>query len=726
VTAPNAPRRRVRGRGGLAPAGVAVLLVLVLLVGMTVGLLAGRREAADRRSDQATRDARRYLAERKGAGGFALSPLGVVERLVARRPTSILDVRSRKEFAFVHLRGARNLPLPELLAGRRPSLGNRPVVVVDRDGAGAVEGMVFLRLAGKPAFAMTGGMDRLRRLVTKPAEIPRRSLAARRSLEVRALLTGRDRQAPVGVPDAGVPAGAPDAGVRDTGGAAGPPTSPSLLPGVLSGLVVFLVLAGGWRWYEQRRRPVRDAFSLLARDDQTSWHAAAERLSRASGPQMDPEASFGLAYARAQLGQLKEASTIVEAMAPSSRREPAVLHLDLWLRVEQHQYDGAATLWERTASERLKEFEESRRLAALAFLALAREALAARNVDQALHRFDQIRGLGVLVERIPDTASDYRILSGIQKLLEGEVMASREAFWKAEMAEKDDVGSLLPRLGVLLCDWRTADGTPDADFDRRLDAVVKAVRATPAPIASDQQRLLRDLLLWQAVARVAGWKRDLLPGRRPSEEELERFKVTVGEVRDTDMAMPDPDLLEGLLGYFLAEPGDRQARDRAVRQLERACDHGVTLQQVQQLLEGPVDTAEGVDGYLSGVLGGYLRDARVPSAARWQVRQHLSRFERVQPLLEEDLQGADLEFAPSLADLEARGALLQERVSTLVLPELAMVDPEQAEEIRRRMRRLQRTVALLRRATDAFTQLEQRLVVLTGEFLLRDERAGRQ
>jgi rhodanese-related sulfurtransferase len=713
VTASDGPWQRVRGRRGPGPRGIALLVVLALLAGVIVGLLAGRRQDAELRSNQASH----YLTERSRSGGFALSPLRVVELLVARRPASILDVRGRKEFAVVHLRGARNLPLSELLAGRQLTLGNGLVVVVDRDGAAAIEGMVFLRLAGKPAFAMAGGMDGLRRLLARPAAIPRRSPAAGHERQVRALLIGRDRRrSPADAPAVG----APEAGETRA------PASAGMLPGVVAGLVVFLVLAVGWRWYEQRRRPVRDAFSLLDRDDETSWHVAAERLSRGSGSQRYPEAFFGLAYARARLGQLKEASTIIQALPPSSRREPALLHLDLWLKIEQQQHEAAATLWERTANERLQDHEESRRLAAHAFLALAREALAARDLDQALHRFEQVRGLGVLVERIPDTVGDYRILFGIEKLLEGDVTAAREAFWKAEEAgEQDGGGSPLPRLGVLLCDWRQADGTPDADFDRRLDAVIEAVRAAARPDAAEQERLLRDLLLWRAVATIAGWKRDLSPGQGLPGEEQQRFQAAVAEVRDADPAMPDPDLLEGLVGYFLAEPGDRAARDRALHQLDLACDRGVILQDVQELLEGPVVADGGVEQYLSSVLGGYLRDTRVPSAARWQVRRHLSRFDRVQRLLEEDMRGADREFAASVDDLEARGQLLQERVSTLLLPELAKVDPERAEEVRGWLRRLQRNVALLSRAADAFTELEQRLVVLTGEFLLQDERGAR-
>jgi rhodanese-related sulfurtransferase len=253
VTVPAAPRRP--HRVGLAPAGVVVLLVLVLLAGGTAGLVAGRRRAAERETQD-------YLAERARAGAFTLSPLAVTDRLVTRRPTLILDVRSRREFADVRLRSARNLPLPDLLAGGSDDLGALPIVVVDRDGTAAVEGMVFLRLAGKPAFAMTGGMDQLQRLLARPSSIPRRSAAAAREGQLRALLTERAR----GPMAAG--GGSSPAQVPDGEGTAEPPASPGLLPGILAGLVAFSLLVIGWRWFERRHHPVQDALSLLARDDE--------------------------------------------------------------------------------------------------------------------------------------------------------------------------------------------------------------------------------------------------------------------------------------------------------------------------------------------------------------------------------------------------------------------------------------------------------------------------
>jgi tetratricopeptide (TPR) repeat protein len=636
MTLPAEPRRP--RRVGPAPAGVVVLLVVVLLASGTAGLAVDRRRAAER----GTQD---QLAERARAGPSTLSPLAVTDRLVIRRPNLVLDVRSRRDSA------------------------------------------------------------------------------ANRTREAWALRTGRTRRpAPMPAPAEG---GSGPAQAHVGGLAAEPSAAAGLLPGILAGLVTFILMAAGWRWFERRHRPVRDALSLLARDDEQAWHTVVDRLSKGDQPPKEPAAQFALAYARARLGRLTEASAVLAA-TPTASQDPAALHLDLWLKLEQQQFEEATTLWERAASEKLMDHEESCRLASLAYLALARQSLADGDIAQALHRFDQVRDLRVLNERVPDTAARYWTLHGMDKLLDQDPRAAREAFRRADAAtaDADPEGTLLARLGVLLCDWRATEGASTDDLDRRLGAMVEAVRADQGLFPADRQRLLRDLALWQTVARVAAWKRRTVPGRGLAPQELEDLRAAVAEVRSHDPTMPDPDLIEGLILYFLADPGDGPARERALRQIRRAADGGVTLQEVLDLLEEPAGAADGVDEYLS-LLGGYLQDSRVPPTTRWRVRRHLGRFGRVQRLLETDLRGGDQELAPSVADLKARGELLQERVGSLLLPELSTVDPDQARQVHEQLRRLERSLVLLSRAIDRVTQLEEQLVVLTGELLLADEPAGR-
>ncbi len=45
-----------------------------------------------------------------------------LKRLVAARQAVVVDVRPAEEYAQAHIRGAINLPLPQIEAGRYPTL----------------------------------------------------------------------------------------------------------------------------------------------------------------------------------------------------------------------------------------------------------------------------------------------------------------------------------------------------------------------------------------------------------------------------------------------------------------------------------------------------------------------------------------------------------------------------------------------------------------------------
>jgi rhodanese-related sulfurtransferase len=192
--------------------------------------LGGQAAAADRSPSVQDR-VKAYRQARARAGDFLLSPQQVVERLLSRRPPVVIDVRTAKRFAASHLRGARPVPLPTLLQRSRiDRVPRRTVVVVDEGGSDAIEAMVVLRLAGRDAFAMTGGMRALRRLLAKPPTAVEGSPAAGR--RARALLVGS----------------AADAQLRAAGGDPGwvGRTTVRLLAVLLVGLAVLLYVRPGW------------------------------------------------------------------------------------------------------------------------------------------------------------------------------------------------------------------------------------------------------------------------------------------------------------------------------------------------------------------------------------------------------------------------------------------------------------------------------------------------
>jgi hypothetical protein len=495
-------------------------------------------------------------------------------------------------------------------------------------------------------------------------------------------------------------------------------------------VVLALLLAGaaGWWWWQRRLRPLRRALDLIGQPDPASWRRAAAQLEELSDhlpPGKTAEARFGLAYARVRLGRFDAAAAALKELAASGARGRAVLYLDLWLRVRQGRLQDAADLWEEAGDE-LGDLLHSRQLASVAFIGLARRALVGRDMDEARLNFSRVRKLGVLRSRIPEAEAEYGIAMGVEKLLEGSAQEALDSFRKvAKTAEQDRLDPLLPELGILLCDWR-ASPTLEAGFDERLGAVIEKVRAAnsaePARDTPDRDpHLLRDLLLWRAVACVAGWRR--LPrgaGRLP-EEERRRLDERLKEVRDADAAIADPDLLSGLVDYTL---GGWQARARAVEALERACDQGVTLPEVVLLLEqrraARLSAADDVDEYL-GLLRAYLTEPRVPLERRRQLRRHLDRFSRFQPFLSQDFHKIDQEYSPSIADLEARGQLLGWRVRTHIVPRLDGAAADQAAEVDRLLGELDRAVQALHDRADSFEQAEQLLVQLASEFLFPEE-----
>jgi rhodanese-related sulfurtransferase len=694
---------------------VAVLLV-VLVVGvawLVVNRQNAARDTAIQNSVHQRVDA--YRAARGRAGGFVLRPLAAVERIVAHPRTLVLDIRSRPEFAAVHLRGARNLPLSALLRrdGYRPP-SSATVVVVDSDGTGAIEAMVLLRLGGVTAFAVQGGMNALRRLLASPRAIPRRSPVAGYGTELRALLTGEDRRALPTVSDA-----------------AGPePARPFwVLP-----VVGILLLAAAGFWFGWRGcRLTRRAFALLERGDDASLRQAVALLERAPGSLPRHRATkvrFGLAYAQALLGRLDDAAATLSGLPASAAGNRAVRYLDLWLRVERDRLHDAVDLWNES-EKALCGFLEGRRLASSAYLLLGREALAARDADEARRNFTKVRELGVLKGQIPEFATEYGAVVGVEKLFDGDQREAREAFRKAERsAEEDQTSPLLARIGLLLCDWRRdGAGAAAAAVGHRLGAIIEQVRADAGdPTATDEgtrpdrkRLLLRDLLLWYAVACVASW-RSLPYGGGLPEEERRRLEERLAAIREVDPALSDADLLGGLVGYLMSS--DQQVRNDALRMLGRACDKGVNLPEVLLMLEGrrdaSVPSADGTEVCVQ-LLRSYLAEARAPLELRQQLRQHLGRFQRFQPLLGEDSRVADQQFPLTLSDLEARGELLELRMRGLVTRWLAETAPDRAAEVLRLLEQLDQAARSLQDGREAFERAEQRLILLAGEHLLAEE-----
>jgi rhodanese-related sulfurtransferase/tetratricopeptide (TPR) repeat protein len=686
--------------------GAVSLLCLALLLVQPGGPSGAAPKAPSVRERAAA-----YEAARARAGDFLLSPLEVVERMLARRPMTVLDIRARRQFAAAHLRGARSLPFRRLLrAIRSGDVGGRGLlVVVDEGDNQAIEAMVALRLTGRPAYAMAGGMASLRRLLAGSLEVPKGSPLAGRGAQARALLVGAGAQAALDRSD---------------------PSRGQLLGwGLAAALVATVLLLLRARLVRRRRRPLVEAFELLQNNREQSFGAAATRLQGALAGRLSrrerAEARFGLAYARARLGQLRRATDELDQLIASGQRDPSTLYLDLWVKVRYGDDKEAAARYEEY-QEVLARLPHSRYLASIAFLRLGRSAFAHRKVDDAIKRFDQIRDLTVLAGRVPAGYRQLPVAVGVELLLDNDVPGAADRFNRAAQgAEEGSELQLTAQLGSLLCRWRQDEAGRAIGVERELTSVLERVRAGAAAAGADDERerwrlLVRDLLLWQAVACVAGWQRLPLGQGLPAVER-ERLRQRIDELGRADPDLADPYLLDGLVGYAFGVPGPEQ--DRAVEALDQARNRGVDLPEVLWILAreqdrtgrpagDPADWADPVRDYLS--------DATTPLELRRRLQLQEAGLTRHAPLLPEDLQVTQVQRVPTLQDLRNRSQLLQRRVRRL-LGSGGGEDGNGTVAACQLLERLEAATRLLDDAANTFTDAEWELVALAGRRLLGDE-----
>jgi rhodanese-related sulfurtransferase len=695
---------RVACRG----AGVGVVSLALLIT------LFGSAAAAPEAETPSIRDrVAQYQAARARAGDFLLSPLEVVERLLRRRAITVLDVRSRGRFKAVHLRGARSFPLQELFrAIRTGRVPGRVLIVVDDTGDQAIEVMVALRLTGREAFAMAGGMTSLRRLLAGSLQVPERSPVSGHAAQARALLVG------------------------SSAGSALEPADRWSIPapvGLAAAVLLAAVLYVRARLARRRRRPLVEAFGIIERNQLSYFGHAAGTLQGALGSgrlrrREAAEARFGLAYVRARSGRLRSASEDLDQLIASGHRDPYALHLDLWVKVQQGDDEAAAARYQES-SEQLARLLPSRELASIASLRLARRALAARKLDDTLKRFSEVRNLAVLAARLPEGLEDLPTAFAVEALQDDRVPDAADRFQRAAAAaEPGSDQALAARLGTLLCRWRQRGGPLPEGFQDELAATAEQVRAGIGAAEPDdgddpdeRRLLLRNLLLWQAVACIAGWL-SRPEGRGLPASERARLYRLLEELRRVDSSLADPYLLDGLVGYAFASSDTE--RDRAVEALEQARLLGVRLPEVVSILareQGRTGSSAGGPEEWADAVRRYLSDPRAPLELRRRLQQLAAGLTRHAPLLREDLELAEFQVVPTLGDLQNRGLVLQRRVRRLLLlgPPDAGWGP--AREVDQLMEQLQTATQSLESAAKAFTRVEWELIVRTGSLLLAGE-----
>jgi tetratricopeptide (TPR) repeat protein len=534
----------------------------------------------------------------------------------------------------------------------------------------------------------------------------------------------------------------------------------------------------------KRRRPLRKALAIIQHQDLDNFPRAEELLTAALVAGMRrrdiAEARFALAYVRARLGRYFEAAGVLADLIASGNREPAVLYLDLWLQSYLKDHDKVEQIYFENR-DALEEFPDTKLIVGIAFLHKARQHWSQKQVESALHYFAELRKLGVLTEEIPSHIDYHQVVLGIMALFDKKIEEARQHFRGAENAAQGDNKSPVPaQLGLLLCDWRAAD---NPDIDERLGQALAAMPVadkflTPedlpeTPIAlcpfcgkkykfnrellgknakckeckkvfpleiepsakpsadapgmaqpnlDKESLLLRNALLWHAISLLFAWRK--LPGKKGLPvPEFKKMKDRLHRIRRVDADMGDSYLMEGLLAYYFA--GTDDDRTLALKILEKATKSDVNVPEVLNLVLCEQKLAHlrknSVQLFLE-LLKSYLTDAGVPEHLRRELQERLAPFSAFKMGPIELAKGED-EAAPSVQDLQNRGALIHRRVTTIVKPRLAHAnaDPKDKETINTLMKSLEAATKTLVENAKGLESAELKLLETTGEFLFEEE-----
>ena len=493
----------------------------------------------------------------------------------------------------------------------------------------------------------------------------------------------------------------------------------------------------------KRRKLLRRALTILesGTKEQGQLKEAEDLLNRAIEAGLRnadiKEAYFARAYAFAVRG-IEDAALLDLAIADikkADRSDPAVLYLELWTRVKQKKYDEAVALCD--ASQRdLESFEHGKALMSIASFNLATELWKKKEVEAAVKSFDRVRALGVHVDRLPASSGNHHTTLGIVSLFDNHVDEAEKYFKTAlDQRSKDKTSVIEADLGLLLCRWKRQDlvGVHDdlGDLVARVDSDLQDVvlrkrrEGRKDDKADDVDETLtdvgflkRNVFLWHAVSLVHTWsgraEKASLP--RDQRDELER---RLDKVVAVDANMPDPKLLLGLIDYYLFHDSLKAS---AIKRLTNA---GIDVPEVNLLVDRENKIMQAEQNLLPtffAMVKGYVANHEVPKQMRQELVDALQRFDRFRSL-ERDLTIGDTvdETGVTLAGLQARGALLTQRVERIVKPVMSKQGAENLKSLDEMLGGMKAAAEAIQGGAKKLEEHELQLMVSTGEFLLREE-----
>jgi len=679
----------------------------------TTGIVAAALVAAvafAQDSDAVRQSASRYLEARKAEKKLVLTPQEAAQQLAGAQKPYILDLRPQGDSKQLRLKGAHQIDLASLLTEdgltRLPKNGS--ILVVDDGSYEAIEAMVLLGLLGRQVHAITGGVGSVvQELQAETAKNPN-------GPRLKDLVDGSE-QAPK-----------KSASQQDNGAAGNvapppPPPIPVWVFAAIGGLL--LIIAGGAVWFfvlhpRRKAKPLLDAIQLLSGGGDAALTKAEALLNQALSAGLKEaqlrEARFLLAYVKARLGRHGDALLVLTDSGDASLE---ALYLKLWLTVKEKRWEEAEVLCYSHGTQ-IATYLRGKELMGIVYLELARQAMARHQQERALDYFQKVKSLGVFPEEVPEHLSELEMVLAMSALFQDKENAyvARERFEGArQSAESSGKSSLLPRIGLLLCDWRQQDWP---DVDSALGALVEEVRAASADAKSEAAGVLPSMTLWYAVSLFYQWLRRLPEKKGLPKKERETLEQRLESARQLSPEDGDTWLLGGLVDYYCAP--DEKRRLAAVDLLRKARDLGVNLPEVLYLIQCEDRLSElskhRFETYMT-LLHGFLAEPSVPLELRKELLEHLRKFERFQRL-EEIPEPDESATAPSVRDVAVACEMLEERMQRVFRGYDNDATRATVEDL---LGGLRKTRDELNRTVGELGKTEQKLMRVAGESLLPEE-----
>jgi rhodanese-related sulfurtransferase len=141
--------------------------LLMIAVGTILAIMPSRLAGASLEARLAE------VASQMPTRGYTVAPATLAEWLASGKPLVLVDIREHWEFDEFHIAGAEKTTLADLVspAAIKALPSDRPIVVVGRVDGASDQAAAILRLAGRDAYSLDGGVAAWWREVLTPASL---------------------------------------------------------------------------------------------------------------------------------------------------------------------------------------------------------------------------------------------------------------------------------------------------------------------------------------------------------------------------------------------------------------------------------------------------------------------------------------------------------------------------------------------------------------------------